>query len=87
MAPSPPTREQVVEALRPVQDPELHVSVVDLDMVRDVRIEGGSVAVTIALTVAGCPMTARPRSRRPADRAAAVRRPVLQDPGARAVVR
>jgi ATP-binding protein involved in chromosome partitioning len=58
MAAVAPTREQVIEALRPVQDPELHVSVVDLDMVRDVRIEGGTVAVTIALTVAGCPMTA-----------------------------
>ena len=53
-----PTREQVVDALRPVQDPELHVSVVDLDMVRDVRIDGGTVGVTIALTVAGCPLRA-----------------------------
>ena len=52
------TRDQVIEALRPVQDPELHVSVVDLDMVRDVRIEDGRVAVTIALTVAGCPLRA-----------------------------
>jgi len=59
MSASPaPTREQVIEALRPVQDPELHVSVVDLDMVRDVRIEGPTVAVTIALTVAGCPLRA-----------------------------
>ena len=54
-----PTREQVVESLRPVQDPELHVSVVDLDMVRGIRIGGdGRVAVTIALTVAGCPLRA-----------------------------
>jgi ATP-binding protein involved in chromosome partitioning len=51
-----PTRDQVIEALRPVQDPELHVSVVELDMVRDVRITDGTVAVTIALTVAGCPL-------------------------------
>ena len=53
-----PTRDQVIEALRPVQDPELHMSVVDLDMVRDVRIDGGVVGVTIALTVAGCPLRA-----------------------------
>ena len=52
------TRDEVIEALRPVQDPELHVSIVDLDMVRDVRIHDGSVGVTIALTVSGCPMTA-----------------------------
>ena len=54
-----PTTEEVLEALRPVQDPELHRSVVDLDMVRDIRLGGdGRVAVTIALTVAGCPLRA-----------------------------
>jgi len=53
-----PTREQVIEALRPVQDPELHRSIVDLDMVRDVLIDDGTVAVTVALTVAGCPLRA-----------------------------
>ena len=53
-----PTREEVLEALRPVQDPELHRSVVDLDMVRDVRVGDGRVGVTIALTVAGCPLRA-----------------------------
>jgi ATP-binding protein involved in chromosome partitioning len=54
-----PTQEQVLEALRPVQDPELNRSVVELDMVRDIRLGGdGRVAVTIALTVAGCPLRA-----------------------------
>ncbi|HEX2047845.1 MAG TPA: Mrp/NBP35 family ATP-binding protein [Acidimicrobiales bacterium] len=54
-----PTQEHVLEALRPVQDPELHRSVVDLDMVRDIRLApDGRVAVTIALTVAGCPLRA-----------------------------
>ena len=54
-----PTQEQVLEALRPVQDPELHRSIVDLDMVREVRIgDDGRVAVTVALTVAGCPLRA-----------------------------
>jgi len=53
------TPEQVLECLRPVQDPELHRSIVDLDMVRDVTIAAdGRVAVTIALTVAGCPLRA-----------------------------
>ena len=59
----PVTRELVLEALRPVQDPELHRSIVDLDMVRDIRIEGGEVAVLIALTVAGCPLRAEITSR------------------------
>src|SRR5207249_601916 len=36
--------------------PELHRPVTELDMVRDVEIDGGDVSVTIALTVAGCPL-------------------------------
>jgi ATP-binding protein involved in chromosome partitioning len=54
-----PTTEEVLAALRPVQDPELHRSIVDLDMVRDIRLgAGGRVGVTVALTVAGCPLRA-----------------------------
>jgi ATP-binding protein involved in chromosome partitioning len=48
--------DDIIEALRPVQDPELHRSIVELDMVRDVRLDGGHVAVQIALTVPGCPL-------------------------------
>jgi ATP-binding protein involved in chromosome partitioning len=52
-----PSHDQIIEALRPVEDPELHRSIVDLDMVRDVRIgDDGTVGVLIALTVAGCPL-------------------------------
>jgi ATP-binding protein involved in chromosome partitioning len=47
---------KVIEALRPVTDPELNVSIVDLDMVRAVDIQRGRVVVTVALTVPGCPM-------------------------------
>lgn len=50
------TREQVIEALRPVEDPELHRSIVDIGMLRDVQIDGGTVSILIALTVAGCPL-------------------------------
>jgi ATP-binding protein involved in chromosome partitioning len=52
------TEEQVLEALRPVQDPELHMSIIDLDMVKSVGIEGSHVDVLVALTVAGCPLRA-----------------------------
>lgn len=45
-----------MEALRPVSDPELHVSIVDLGMVRGIEIRRGRVAVRVALTVAGCPL-------------------------------
>ncbi|MCL2393694.1 MAG: Mrp/NBP35 family ATP-binding protein [Acidimicrobiaceae bacterium] len=51
------SEQQVIDALRPVTDPELHLSVVDLDMIRRVEIRRGRVNVTIALTVAGCPLT------------------------------
>lgn len=50
------THEQVVEALRPVEDPELHRSIVDIGMLRDVQINDGVVSILIALTVAGCPL-------------------------------
>jgi ATP-binding protein involved in chromosome partitioning len=52
----PVTVEQIIDVLRPVQDPELHRSIVDLGMVRDVRIADGRVDVLVALTVAGCPL-------------------------------
>jgi ATP-binding protein involved in chromosome partitioning len=50
------TEAQIIEALRPVEDPELHRSIVELGMVRDVGIAGGQVRVQIALTIAGCPL-------------------------------
>ena len=46
----------VIEALRPVEDPELHRSIVDLDMVREITIDASHVGVQIALTVVGCPL-------------------------------
>ncbi|MET1001617.1 MAG: Mrp/NBP35 family ATP-binding protein [Acidimicrobiia bacterium] len=58
-----PSESDVLEALRPVEDPELHRSIVDLDMVRSVVIAGDKVTVTVALTVAGCPLRAEITSR------------------------
>jgi ATP-binding protein involved in chromosome partitioning len=52
------TEAEVLEALRPVEDPELHRSIVDLDMVRGVTTASDHVGVTVALTVAGCPLRA-----------------------------
>ncbi len=50
------TQEQVIDALRPVHDPELHRSIVDLGMVKAVHISDRDVSVQIALTIAGCPL-------------------------------
>jgi ATP-binding protein involved in chromosome partitioning len=51
-----PSRDAILHALDDVIDPELRRPVTELEMVRDVRIEGGDVTVVIALTVAGCPL-------------------------------
>jgi len=51
-----PSREEIIEALGRVIDPELRRPVTELDMVREVEIDGADVSVTIALTVVGCPL-------------------------------
>jgi ATP-binding protein involved in chromosome partitioning len=51
-----PDRDTILKALEQVVDPELRRPVTELDMVRDVVVDGGHVVVTIALTVAGCPL-------------------------------
>src|SRR5688572_11274900 len=61
--PMPVTVDDVIAALRPVEDPELHRSIVDLDMVRDVRVDGSAVALEVTLTVAGCPLRNEIQSR------------------------
>jgi ATP-binding protein involved in chromosome partitioning len=53
---SEPSRDEILRALERVIDPELKRPVTELDMVRGVEIEGGDVRVTIALTIAGCPL-------------------------------
>jgi ATP-binding protein involved in chromosome partitioning len=52
------TRDEILAALGNVIDPELRRPVTELDMVRSVEIDRGAVTVTIALTVAGCPLRA-----------------------------
>lgn len=50
------TREDVLAALRTVQEPELWRDIVSLNMVRDIRIKNGAVHCTIVLTTAACPL-------------------------------
>jgi ATP-binding protein involved in chromosome partitioning len=52
-----PTRDQVLEALEVVIDPELRRSIVELGMVRSIDVsEAGVVDVTVSLTTPGCPI-------------------------------
>jgi ATP-binding protein involved in chromosome partitioning len=51
------TRDEITQALTAVIDPELHRSIVELDMVRSIEIGGnGVVDVTVSLTTPGCPI-------------------------------
>jgi len=50
-----PTREEVVEALRQVEDPELGMDIVELGLVYDVEVQGPKVKVLYSLTSMGCP--------------------------------
>jgi metal-sulfur cluster biosynthetic enzyme len=50
-----PTREEVVDALHLVEDPELGMDIVELGLFYDVEIEGSKVKVTHSLTSMGCP--------------------------------
>jgi ATP-binding protein involved in chromosome partitioning len=43
-------------ALETVQDPELHASIVRLGMVKDLKVEGGNVSLTVELTTPACPL-------------------------------
>ena len=50
-----PTKEEVLEALHRVEDPELGMDIVDLGLVYDVEIEPAKVKVIHSLTSMGCP--------------------------------
>ena len=49
------TKEDVLEVLRQVEDPELGMDIVDLGLLYDVEVEGSKVKVTYSLTSMGCP--------------------------------
>jgi len=46
----------VLDILRPVQDPELHKSLVELNMIRNVEVVAGTVRFTLVLTTPACPL-------------------------------
>ncbi|MEH1830735.1 MAG: Mrp/NBP35 family ATP-binding protein [Nostoc sp.] len=46
----------VLEVLRPVEDPELRKSLVELNMIRNVKIDDGKVSFTLVLTTPACPL-------------------------------
>jgi metal-sulfur cluster biosynthetic enzyme len=53
------TQDDVFEALRVVEDPELGMDVVDLGLVYEVTVDGPAVSVLYSLTSMGCPAGAQ----------------------------
>jgi ATP-binding protein involved in chromosome partitioning len=51
-----PTEETVLAALQKVQEPELGKDIVSLNMVKDLKVEGGKVSFTVQLTTPACPL-------------------------------
>ncbi len=51
-----PTKEQIIEVLKPIYDPEIRIGIVDLGLIYDVMVEDtGKVIVKMTLTTPGCP--------------------------------
>ncbi len=49
-------REMVLESLRPVEDPEIRKSLVELNMIQDIQVNHGVVSFKIVLTTPACPL-------------------------------
>jgi len=52
------SESSILDALRPIVDPDFHKSIVDLGFVKNVRIESGDVSFDIELTTPACPVKA-----------------------------
>ena len=53
------TQKQIMNALKHVEDPELHKSIVELNMVRNIQMNGTEVKLEVVLTIQGCPLKAK----------------------------
>jgi ATP-binding protein involved in chromosome partitioning len=71
------SEQSVLEALRQIEDPDLHKDIVSLGFIRDLRIDGGEVSFRIVLTTPACPVKEQMES--------AAQRLVGQLPGVRSV--
>jgi ATP-binding protein involved in chromosome partitioning len=50
------SEQLVLDALRRIEDPDLHKDIVSLGFIKDLRIEGGNVSFRIVLTTPACPV-------------------------------
>lgn len=49
------SREDIIERLRQIFDPEIPVNIYDLGLIYDVNLQGGKIAVRMTLTTPHCP--------------------------------
>jgi ATP-binding protein involved in chromosome partitioning len=49
-------KEQVINALKKVDDPDLHKDLVTLNMVKEIKIDGQNISATVELTTPACPL-------------------------------
>ena len=50
------SKEKILDGLKSVTDPEMHINVVDLGLIYDVKIDQGMVVVVMTLTSPACPV-------------------------------
>src|SRR5918999_41191 len=50
------SEQQILDALRQIQDPDLHKDIVTLGFIKDLKIEGGEISFRIVLTTPACPV-------------------------------
>lgn len=50
------TKEQVLKALKHVEDPDLNKELVTLGMIKDLEVDGKNISFTVVLTTPACPM-------------------------------
>ncbi|KOS60394.1 Mrp/NBP35 family ATP-binding protein [Lysinibacillus agricola] len=53
------TNEHILKTLQKIDDPELHKSIVDLNMVRNIQVNDTHISLDIVLTIQGCPLKAK----------------------------
>ena len=53
------TNKTVLEALKKINDPEIHKSIVELNMVRNINIDDTNIQLEVVLTIQGCPLKAQ----------------------------
>ena len=52
----PDLHEQIIDAIRTIRDPELHINIHDLGLIREITIEDGIVMIKMTLTTPNCPV-------------------------------